>query len=307
MLSGLFPTRDWPADHAAIFSRHAHYYGWGVAAGESLSEGQRKLLVALTAGGILAFGAVGLLLLKRFASRTLVVFATLNCLASVLVTGLVFRYWMPGLLCALVVVTVSVTSRWSTKSWLPVSALLALALVRTSRLDTADDWQKKARIAVGSSTYDAEYPDDPWLALFRYINAKTSSSAHVLAADMYDSAGVSSFGGFWSDRPFYATDTHAQAYLRFKTWPDFLASVTAAGITHVLIVDYHGGVPYNRRGYRFQEQGNEYPFCRRLVDAHGRKLRQFATMQLYEVNVKRAVEDERNEQVAAVAEPGLGK
>jgi hypothetical protein len=136
------------------------------------------------------------------------------------------------------------------------------------------------------STFDQEYPGDSLSEMWTYINANTPRDARILLASFYTTFGASSAGGFWIDRPCYATDSHLQTAINLQDWPSFLASVTRAGISHVVISDqlFTAG----RQGFSFRAGRNEYPFSRRLVDEYGVKLGQFKHMQLYRVGLRGA-------------------
>jgi hypothetical protein len=291
MFSSIIPTRDWSAEHASVFGRYVRYYSWGVASGPELSELSRKLILLGTIVGIVAAGALCFWLLRRLELRVMLLFAVTFTVISVALTGMIFRYWMPAILTGALAILVSVTLRWSTSSWRywPASLLLALALLKTN-LRGAEPGRSllgDAKLAAGVTSFAASYPDDAAWNMWRAINEHTPPNARLLAAAFYTTFGGSSFGGFWIDRPVYATDSHLQTYIRFNDWRSFLESVHRAGINYEIIFDEQGSA--TRHGFTFEAVQNEYPFCRRLADSYGKLEAHFGSFGLYRVDVERAL------------------
>jgi hypothetical protein len=123
--------------------------------------------------------------------------------------------------------------------------------------------------------------------LWAMLDKSTSPTDKVLAAGFYNSVGASSFGGFWSDRMFYVTDSHLQTAIKLSSWPQFLESLHGLGVTHMLIYDREN-LP-RRQGFDFVAGRNEYPFCRRLADSYGTKMYEAGGLQLYRVAVDDAL------------------
>src|SRR5262249_36345614 len=142
MLAGLIATRDWSIEQTQILSRYMHYYSWGVASGAQLSEEARKALVLLTA--LLVVGTAGLLswLTRDTALRILLALATIYTVLCVLLTGLVFRYWLFGIVCFTLVAAIVL------RQWVPQLArrrAIALALITIACLVQIDGERRRPR------------------------------------------------------------------------------------------------------------------------------------------------------------------
>jgi hypothetical protein len=209
-------------------------------------------------------------------------------------TGVYARYWLPALIWWLLVLVAALARRWPERRVLlslaiGASALgLGLHLRRQLRADPkllslAGNW----RIATGQSTFAREYPEAYVYTVSEYINAHTPPNARVLMASFYSTFGASSFGGFWVDRPCYATDTHLESAIRFDDFQSFKQSLQRLGVTHVVISDKQFSA--GRVGFDFVAGKNEYPFCRRLVDTESEKLGQFGPLQLYRLTANEAL------------------
>ncbi len=292
VLAGLIPTRDWPAERARIFGRYVRYYSWGIADGAHLGEAARRHILMATVLSIVLIGAVSALALRKPVLRALLGFAATFSVISVALTGMIFRYWTPGLLCASLALLVGLTDGWRPiwRYWL-ASTALALALIQTIHMERGDVLSKDTKVALGLSTFAQEHPKDKAWAMWRFINSSTPGDAKVLAAAFYTTYGASSYGGFWSDRPFYTTDSHLQSFIPLDDWSSFVARLRSERITHVLIFEHQSTA--TRDGFSFKAQTNEYPFCRRLVEQYGDKVAQFGDLQLYRVRFSEAVAVER--------------
>jgi hypothetical protein len=280
MLSSVIPTRDWSAEQARVFRLFFRYYNWAKAPSVHLPEAWRKEALVAAAACLLAFGAIGVLRSRRPASRGVVAFATTLALASVSVTGLYFRFWLPALACGCVLLAGLALRGWSTRRWALGPALLALALAFAIRVH--GDRPRFARdlgVALGRRSLQDRYRGDPLWDTWTYLNSHTPTDARVLVAAFYTTFGASSAGTFFVDRPCYATDSHLQTFIRFDEWPAFLESVARAGISDVVISDTE--FVAGRVGFSFPAAANEYPFCRRLVDLFGTKLSQSGHLQVY--------------------------
>jgi hypothetical protein len=292
MLSTLIDTRDWPSEHAINFSRYVRYYTWAVAAGERLTEGSRKAILLASAAAVLCF--VGLV--ARFAERRplkdILIFSSLSILSSILLTGLVFRYWLPG-----VMGFALVGAFWASRAlpsraqamW-PASLLLLTAICLQLRQNPSGHLlSRDFRVAVGLTTLDQEYADSPAWKTWGFINSHTPPDARVLMAAFFTTFSASSYGAFWVDRDCYATDSHLQAFIRFDSWPTFLTSVTGERIEFVVISDQQFAA--RRHGFTFEALENEYPFSRRLVDSYGERIFRADYLSVYRLDLERAVAD----------------
>jgi hypothetical protein len=282
LLSSLVPTRDWPAEHAEVFGRYIHYYTWGVASGASLSQAARVGLVLGVAGLAVAFMLACWFWLQDGILRRLALFVGVFVTCNVLMTGLVVRYWLPAIMVAGLVVSTIVVRRMpppaSRIGW--VAAALSLPALWSSV--RAPSWRVEANLIAGTVTPANAFATDPFWQLWDTIHQQTEPSARVLVASFYTTFGSSSYGCVSLDRVCFTTDSQLQAFVRFDSWQAFLASLRRGGITHVVIADQQ--LAAGRVGFEFTAGQNEYPFCRRLVDAHGRKLAQFGHLQLYRVD-----------------------
>jgi hypothetical protein len=281
MLSSVIPTRDWNPEIARVFGRFFHYYSWGVRSGAALSEGHRRLIVAGTAILVGSTGLVAAARLRDSALRLLACFAACFTVISIVMAGMVFRYWLPGEMCAVLVASCWL-SKWvvgGTRRWLPsVLLIVALGLELTNSRSSLP-LAKELRIATGIRTFDQENAGDPGWNMWRFISANTPRDARILVAAFYTSFGAANYGCSWLDRRCYTTDSHMQAYIRFDAWSSFQQSLNTAEINYVLIRETE--VLKNRQGYSFTAGSNEYPFCRKLVDTSGEKLAQFGALQFY--------------------------
>jgi hypothetical protein len=285
MFASIVPTRDWSAEHAQVFSRYVRLYSWGIAQGANLSEAKRKLLIVAAQLVIAVGGGVAVVLVRRHVLRAMLGFAVVYIIISLQLTGLIFRYWLPATMFALLALALWSTESWSSKPWRywPATGLLAIACVQAVAYQGVSAFPSNVKIALGLRSFSDEYPNDPFWKVWHFINSQTAPGDKVLAAGMYNSVGASSFGGFWSDRMFYTTDSHLQAALRLDTWPSFVASLKSLGVTHVML--YSKETLPRRQGFDFLAGRNEYPFSRRLADQYGEKLYEEDGLQLYRVFV----------------------
>jgi hypothetical protein len=286
MFSSLIATRDWSKEQAAVFARYMRYYSWGIHAGAGLGESQRRIIVVATVV-LLLVGSLAAVRIRHPILRPLTVGAGLFVAASTVSTGLLFRYWLPGvmwgsLFAASILVDSTRRSLQATIAPLVITIPFIMILrYNIQNRSQARDLLANLRIATGLSDSISEYPSDPQAEVNRYINTNTSRDARILIASFYTTFGASSYGGFWIERTCYTTDAHLQTFIRFDEWPSFLESIKNAGVTHVVISDklFSPG----RRGFDFQAGDHEYPFCRRLVDQTGELLAQFDHLQVYRI------------------------
>jgi hypothetical protein len=283
MFAGFIETRDWSIEQTQIFSRFSHYYGWGVASGARLNEEARKALIFLSA--LLVVGTAGLLswLTRDLTLRILLAVATIYTVLCTLMMGLVFRYWLFGIVCFTLVATIVL------RQLVPLEGrrrAIALALITMAFLVQIDAERRQPRrffddltIATGVRTPEQVHADDPVWQLWGKVRKLTPADAKILVAAFYTTFGASSFGCFPIDRECFTTDSMMQRFIRLDTWPAFLNSVTAAGIQYVLISDQQFSA--NRHGFTFTEGINEYPFCARLVAEYGEVIAKSEHLSLY--------------------------
>jgi hypothetical protein len=286
MASSFIPSRDWSVEQGAIFGTFIKYYSWGVASGANMGEPTRKLLMLAAALAVLAGAAFVYWLVKDGRLRVLLSFSAVHIMICIALTGLVFRYWLPGIICMLLVVCAAgakaldpYVSRGSLK-YLPAIALMLVAL----GVQSLEEMQKSTlrrdfRVATGISTHDVETAEDPAEQTWRFIHQHTAPDARVLVAAFYSTFGASSFGCFRAERHCFTTDSHLQTYIDLTEWPTFLRSVKQANIQYVLISDEQFSV--NRQGFSYRAGKNEYPFCLSLVHRAGTKIFQAGHLQLY--------------------------
>ena len=271
MLATFIKTRDWSIEQAEIFSRYTRYYAWGVASGAQLGETARKALVLLTA--LLIAASAGLLASRTRDTtlRIMLALATIYSVISVFLTGLVFRYWLFGVICFVLVGAV-LLGKLVRK--VDHRAAVALALISIAFLIQINNERREPQrfitnlsVATGIQTPERAYAADPIWQFWGKVREFTPSDAKILVSAFYTTFGASSFGCFQIDRECFTTDSHLQRFIRLDTWPAFLDSVRGAGIQYVLISNQQF-VP-NRHGFAFTEGTNEYPFCARLAAEYG--------------------------------------
>ena len=289
MFASYIPTRDWTPEHGRVFSRYTQLHSWAISAGPSLSDFQRRAILGVADVVVLVGTLLVLWRLKQPALRALVACGALFILISVPSTGMIPRYWLPGLMWWTLVAAALLSKRWPTakvQGTLAIAAL-ALALALQIRTQIKGDHTKltlagNTRIAAGLSTFEREYPDDALPVMWRYINDNTPADARVLLASFYSGFGESSFGGFWLDRLCFATDSHLQTAIPFNNFESFVKKIQQLGIEYVVLPD-HLFSP-GRQGFSFPAGENEYPFCVNLVEKYGQQLQHFGHLQLYRLN-----------------------
>jgi hypothetical protein len=287
MLSGLIPSRDWTTEEARIFARYMRYHSWGLVSGPSLSDSARAAVLLGTACAIAVVAGFAFVRIRNPDLRWPVMSGAIFMVASVLSTGMIFRYWLPGLALFAVVLCAVLLSRgplrragmWPAAAAAGVAA--AICFVNTAHADPPlpHPLASFTRIAAGLSTQQREFAGEPMTEMNDFIRDRTPPDAHVLVAAFYSTFGISSFGGFQFQRTAYATDSHLQTAIHFDDWVAFLEDLKSEGVTHVLISDAQ--FCKGRLGMTFPAEENEYPFCRNLVDQYGQKLAQFDHLQIY--------------------------
>lgn len=283
MFASIIPTRDWTVEHGQLFSRYIRYYSWGIASGSRLTQNVRLALLAASSVAILMLAAILWSLGKRPALRILLAFATVYTLLCIALTGLLFRYWLPGVACFSVVAFVILDERLKRQSWKYATALslMVLALLVQLQQERKRDsgLVSELKLITGLSTPAREHAQDPLWQMWARVVANTPSDARILVAAFYTTFGSSSFGCYPLNRICFTTDSHLQRYIRLDDWHEFLASVKRANIQYVLISDerYTAG----RHGFSFLAGRNEYPFCVRLAQEYGEKVTSFEHLALY--------------------------
>ena len=283
MFASVLPTRDWTVEHGQLFSRYVRYYSWGVASGSRLTEGMRKLLLVTAALLVLAFAAALWSRTRRPALRILLIFATVYTLSCIALTGLLFRYWLPGIACFSVVGFVTL------EQWLPKArqkyglaaflSVLALAVQFKEERKRDSALLPELRLITGVSTPAREHAADPLWQMWARVTANTPPEARILVAAFYTTFGASSFGCYVLGRNCFTTDSHLQRYIRLDDWNEFLASVDRAKIEYLLVSDQRWTA--GRHGFDFLAGRNEYPFCVRLAREYGEKVTSFEHLSLY--------------------------
>jgi hypothetical protein len=286
MAASVFPTRDWSAEQGAVFSSYMKLYSWGVASGTAMPESTRKLLILAAIAGVLAGSAFIYWLVKDRRLRMLLGFSLAYVLICIVLTGLVFRYWMPGVICMLLVACAGaaqlLSSRLRSKSWgyMPAIALMLVAIGVQARHEMREGVMlRDLRVATGITTQEIETANDPAEQMWRYIRQNTPADARILAGAFYSTFGASSFGCFRAERYCVTTDSHLQTYIELTDWTAFLRSVQRAGIQYVVVADQQFSP--DRQGFRYRAADNEYPFCVRLAQSAGTLVFQAGHFQLY--------------------------
>jgi hypothetical protein len=282
MLSTWLPTRDWPAEHAAIFGRYVKYYAW--APGRLLTEFQRQQLLVVAALLVALAALVAAWLVDDRVRRSVIAFATIFILISISLTGLTFRYWLPAIMCLALVAGTWCAQRWSRRVLVfPAVVLLIVGLAIHARrgfyFHQPLGLRGDLRMATGISTFEGEYASDPLVNIWEYINLNTPPDARILFGAFYTTYGASSYAGFWVNRTCYTTDSHFQAYFPLSDWDSFKESIKRERITHVVLSDeqFNAG----RLSFTFPAEENEFPFVRRLAAHHGEVLYRAGHAKLY--------------------------
>jgi hypothetical protein len=283
MLTSIVPTRDWSPEHGDVFSRYTKYYAWGISAGTGLDEAARKRLLVIAAGLILAAAAVAAAIFRTWVARALLAFAAVFIVISIALTGLIVRYWLPATMCVALVVASALDRRFSRRLMWPAVALLAVALAVQVRrgfyFHGGVGLSGDLRMAVGASTFEREYRNEPLVMVWRFLNANTPPDARVLLGAFYTTFGASSYAGFWVDRMCYTTDSHLQASFPLNDWAAFEASIDRLGVTHVVVATKQFNP--DRHGFVFTAGRNEFPFLRRLVAERGEKVFEAEPAEVY--------------------------
>lgn len=282
MLSGLIPTRDWSPAMARIFGRYVRYYSWGVDAGSRWDDGKRLVILATITLLIVVVSVIVIAKTKRPALRGLFLFSAAFTLASVALSSLIFRYWLPGIACGVVAASAALTGRMSSnvQSKLALAAL-TLAIATRARVASVPELWQDLRVATGIATPDEAFRNDPTWSMWAHINANTPKEARVLMASFYTTFGASTFGAFNVDRTTFVTDSYLQTFIELGTWPEFLRSVDAAGIDYLVVSDqlFCAG----RVGFSATPIDNEFPFSRRLGESFGTQVAKFGSLELYKL------------------------
>jgi hypothetical protein len=290
MASSLIPSRDWTPEQAEIFGRYVKYFAWAVDSGASLAESKRKLLLLVAALWVVAGSALLYWLVKDRRLRLLTCFSAVYVLICIALTGLVFRYWLPGMICILLVVCTAVAqflrrhlSIRPLVHYLPAVAFMTIALGVQARQEMRQGFlPRDLRVLTGISTHAEETAGDPAEQTWRFMQQSTPKDARFLVAAFYSSFGASSFGCFRAQRHCFTTDSHLQTYINLTDWTDFLRSVKRANIQYLLISDTQFSP--NRQGFSYPAGKNEYPFCVRLAQEAGTKVFQAGHFQVFRLD-----------------------
>jgi hypothetical protein len=285
LLSSVFPTRDWSQEQSRVTGQFFRLYNWAKGAGAHLSAQNRALLIVAAGVGIVAAVSLAYRRSKDAARRDVIVFSTVMVLASLAVTALYFRFWLPSfaVVCALIGALVAERPQLERRA-VPIAAgLVAVGLFlheRQPRFRMYDaGLASDVRIALGLSSAQEYRKSDIILDMWSTINEITPRDARVLIVAFYTTFGASSGGAFWCKRACYVTDSHLQDYIRLEDWPSFRASVTNAGIGYVVISDEQFSA--GRIGFSFPAGQNEYAFGRRLALEDGELVHRSGHLELY--------------------------
>jgi len=231
LFASFIETRDWSIEHAEIFSRYMRYYSWGIASGAQLSEGMRKALVMVTA--LLIVGAAGFfaLLTRDITLRIMLLLTTIYTVLCVLLTGLLFRYWLFGIACFTLVGAIVFDQVMSQAGRRRAVALVLISIAFLVQINGERRQPQRfindLSIAMGVRTPEQVNAGSLW-QFWGKVRDLTPADAKILVAAFYTTFGASTFGCFPIDRQCFATDSHLQQYIRLDTWPAFLNSVNHA-------------------------------------------------------------------------------
>jgi hypothetical protein len=273
LFANWIPSRDWTVEQGQVFGRYIRYFSWAIASGARLPEPSRHLILLGVAALVLVATSLFCWRIRDSASRTLLSLAGAFTLLCIALTGLLLRYWLPGVICFTVVICVAVSRAaaarvpaWSHVRYWPAIVFVAFALAIQLRYERlTGELFKHARVAVGLPLLADEYDDAS--RMWGFIRSQTEPDARILAGAFYSTFGASSFGCFPANRQCFTTDSHLQTFIDLRDWAAFLRSIDGAKIQYVLMSDRQFSP--GRQGFKFLANENEYAFCERLTRERG--------------------------------------
>jgi hypothetical protein len=289
LFAGWIPSRDWTAEQGQVFARYIRYFSWAIASGARLGEPSRQLILLGVAGLVVAGTCVVCWRIKEPALRTLLALAGAFTLLCIGLTGLLLRYWLPGVICFTVVICVAASraaavrvSNWTSVRYWPAIAFVVFALGLQIRYEKiTGDLLKHARMALGLPLHEREHDDAS--RMWAFIRSKTEPDARILAGAFYSTFGASSFGCFPANRQCFTTDSHLQTFIDLREWGAFLRSIRGAKIQYVLMSDRQFSP--GRQGFSFLANENEYAFCQRLTRERGQLVFRAHHLELFRLEV----------------------
>ena len=287
MLPAFFATRDWSVEHAEVFSQYTRYYSWGVASGTNLTEEARKVLLLVAAFATVSAGLVLGWLRSDATSRWLAVLAVTYTLICIAATGLLFRFWLLGIICFTMIGAAWIYRFVGNVSRIRIIALVTILVALMAQLRAEYRQHPKLledlAIAVGGRFSEEARQRDPRWQFWKDVRSVTPRDSKILVAAFYATFGASSFGCFVVDRHCFATDSHLQSYINLGSWRNFLQSVISADIQYILIADR----PFEegRHGFAFAAGANEFPYSSRLGKEFGVPVASGAHLWLYKLRL----------------------
>jgi len=289
LFASWIPSRDWTVEQGQVFGRYIRYFSWAIASGARLGEPSRQLILLGVATFVVVATGFFCWRIKEPASRTLLGVAGAFTLLCIGLTGLLLRYWLPGVICFTVVLCVAMSRaaaarvpQWSHIRYWPAIVFVAFALALQLRYEKlTGELFKHARMALGLPLLDREHDDAS--RMWAFIRSQTEPDARILAGAFYSTFGASSFGCFPANRQCFTTDSHLQTFIDLREWGAFLRSIRGAKIKYVLMSDRQFSP--GRQGFSFLANENEYAFCQRLTRERGELLFRAHHLELFRLEV----------------------
>jgi len=275
MLAGVFPTRDWPADAANVFSEFFRTWVWGMGMTASWGESTRK---AVRLGAMAAVGCATVVHTARARDEETRGFGALGgllVLGSLAGTGLYLRYvifalpilWLLVLRRAAPVLRDRATVRTATLVFLAINALIALRPLSVHLRD---------RLAYAAG----RLPRDEYLAkclrstpLWKHVNATLPADRPILLAAGRDS--------YYLNAPCLVTEAYYQFAVRMDTWENFRSDLRRWGVRHVIANSTKTQKSYP--GPAWAHADNETSFVRRLIEEEATELARFGDDAVYAI------------------------
>jgi len=275
MGSGVFPTRDWPAEAGAVFSEFFRTWVWGMGVTAGWGESTRKMVRLGAMAVVVLATLVHTARVRDPEARGLGVFAGVLILGSVVGTGLYLRYVLFALPVVWLLVLRHVgpwlrdrpTLRHAAAVLLAVDALIAS---RPLCAHMADDLTWLAG-RMSRDTYLARRIETKPLSDF--LNQELPKDAPILLA-----AGRNSY---YIDAPCLVTEAYYQFAVRMDTWEHYREDLGRWGVRYVIASP--GRTEKSYPGPRWPHADNEAGFIQRTLAEGATLVRRFGDDAVYEL------------------------
>ncbi|MFM7322877.1 MAG: hypothetical protein ACKO5K_15360 [Armatimonadota bacterium] len=275
MGAGLFPTRDWPADAAAVFAEYFKTWVWGMGMTASWGESTRKAVRLASMAVVAIATGVHAVRSRDEESRGFGVLAGVLVLGSLAGTGLYLRYVLFALPLFWLVVLRRAAPWLREHGFLRVAvvALLAINGVLATR-PLAAHLPDRISFAMGRlsrSEYLARCL--PSTALWNFVNATLPKDRPILLAAGRDN--------YYIEAPCLVSEAYYQHAVRMDTWEHFQADLTRWGVRHVIANPTKTRKSYP--GPAWPHADNEAPFLQRLINEEATPLARFGDDAVYAI------------------------